>query len=379
MESPPVTAPVLYQGEVVYFFAFDAAYDTRRTPLRELLGQPVAQFHVDGSKRNPRQVFFYRPEMVRLPPVERIGPQGAVVVSRAVKILPVGAISIMIKLPFHVNNVDDLVSFHDLRFGDGALLADEARHLAEQVRQELTDHFIRPVPNLKSEEAYTVFCIHAPLLDENGQHISAENWLAKHRREVASLLTEERDSATLSEQEATESTARYYSYYERDLAVVDWDAALLIDEPRFLDQTLYLLELANLQLVELEAYDQILDDAVERSYRDLLGRRWGFWKTSRTQAELREIRIDLARLSDELSNITKFFGDWHVARLYHGLADRFHLNDWHRAIDEKLKTMDDLYQLLRADQNNRWMFLMEASVILLFVIETVLLILQMRR
>ena len=32
------------------------------------------------------------------------------------------------------------------------------------------------------------------------------------------------------------------------------------------------MELANLQLAELEAYDRILDAAVDRSYRDLAGK-----------------------------------------------------------------------------------------------------------
>ena len=67
--------------------------------------------------------------------------------------------------------------------------------------------------------------------------------------------------------------------------------------------------------------------------------------------ELREIRIDLARFSDELSNITKFFGDWHLARIYENLSARFHLADWHRTIDGKLKTLDDLYQILNHDQH----------------------------
>jgi uncharacterized Rmd1/YagE family protein len=89
------------------------------------------------------------------------------------------------------------------------------------------------------------------------------------------------------------------------------------------------------------------------------------------QSELREIRVDLARLSDELSNITKFFGDWHLARIYKGLSDRFHLNDWHRTIDEKLKTLDDLYQILRADQNNRWMLILEVTIVLLFIVDLV--------
>jgi len=94
-------------------------------------------------------------------------------------------------------------------------------------------------------------------------------------------------------------------------------------QPRSLDETLYIMELANLQLAELEAYDRILDEAVEKAYRDLAARRFSRWTGAGVQRDLRELRMDLARLSDELSNITKFFGDWHLARIYQGLASRF--------------------------------------------------------
>jgi hypothetical protein len=86
-------------GEVVYTYAFDVAYEMIRTPVKELLGQPVAQFVVDASKRSPRQLFFYRPQMVRLPNVERVGPKGPVTVERVIKLLPVGAISITVRVP----------------------------------------------------------------------------------------------------------------------------------------------------------------------------------------------------------------------------------------------------------------------------------------
>ena len=102
-----------------------------------------------------------------------------------------------------------------------------------------------------------------------------------------------------------------------------------------MDEILYILELANLQLAELEAYDRILDTALERSYRDLTRQPR---RSREVMRELREIRVDLARFSDELSNITKFFGDWHLARLYENISARFHLGDWHRTIDEKLDT-----------------------------------------
>jgi hypothetical protein len=116
---------------------------------------------------------------------------------------------------------------------------------------------------------------------------------------------------------------------------------------------------------------------LERSYRDLSER------PARARRdvlrELRDIRIDLARFNDELSNITKFFGDWHLARIYENISARFHLGDWHRSINGKLKTLDDLYQLLKYDQNNRWMLILELTIVLLFVIDLVIVFLGLKR
>jgi hypothetical protein len=364
-----------YTGEVVFLYAFDVAYEMTRHPLREILGQPVAQFSVDASKRSPRQLFFYRPQMLRLPLLERIGPHGPVRVERVVKLLPVGAISISVRVPFEVEDLQDLVCYHDLQFSNGGL-HQEVWNLSEQLRQELTPHFVRPVSQLADEEAYTVFCIDSPLSDEKGNATTAEQWWRANRRAVACLLTQEPDADHLSRQEAEESTGRFLSYYERDLVVVDWDAALVVDEARNFDETLYVMELANLQLAELEAYDRILDNSLERAYRDLGAR--PLRGRGLILQELREIRIDLARLSDELSNITKFFGDWHLARIYQNISARFHLGDWHRTIDGKLQTLDNMYQLLNHDQTNRWMLILESTIVLLFIIDLVILVIGLK-
>ncbi len=364
-----------YTGAVVYLYAFDVAYDTARKPIRELLGQPVAQFAVDASKRSPRQLFFYKPQMVRLPAMERIGPLGAVRVERVIKLLPVGAISISVRVPFAVNHVEELVAFHDLQFSNGSL-HDEVRRLALDVVAELGGHLIRPAPQLPEEEAYTVFCIASPVLNAENEPINAEQWFHAHRRQIAALLTQEEEPERLSKQEAEESTARYLSYYEDDLCVVDWDAALLVDAPQDFDETLYIMELANLQLAELEAYDRLLDESLERSYRDL-GESPLRSRTA-TMRELREIRIDLARFNDELSNITKFFGDWHLARIYEKISSRLHLAEWHRTVDGKLKTLDELYQILKHDQNNRVMLWLEVGIVLLFIIDLVVLVMGLK-
>jgi hypothetical protein len=361
------------QGLAVYMFAFDVAYEMGRAPVLKLLGQPVEHFKVDSSRRNPKHPFFYRPPMVRLPACTREGPGGSIELERIIKLLPIGAISITVRVPFTVKTLVELVEFHDLRFGERSLYG-EIRELAERVYTELRPSLVRPVEYLAEEEAYTVFCVESGGVLDGAE--PAEEWLQAHRREVAALLTEEPEVERLSEQEALESTSRYLSYYKNDLAVIDWDAALVLDEPKDFSEALYIMELANLHLAELEAYDRLLDRALERSYRDLASR--AFRRRSEILYQLREIRIDLARYNDELSNITKFFGDWHLARLYETIASRFHLPDWHRNVAGKLKTLDQIYQLLHDAQSNRWMLILEVTIVLLFIIDVVMLFLGMK-
>jgi hypothetical protein len=359
-------------GEVVFIYAFDVAYEMKRYPLPELLGQPVAQFNVDASKRSPKQLFFYRPQTVRMPPVEKFGPDGSLMRYQfTVKLLTVGAISVSVRIPFEVDAIGKLSELHDFVFQDGRSIHDEARQVAEQVRVALLPYLVQPRPGLSDEEAYTVFCIRPPEGGPDEPEFDAERWLSRNRRQIAAVLTEEPDVDVLSDQECLESTGNSFSYSRKDLTVFDWDAALIVDDPKQFDQTLYVIELANAQLTELEAYDRILDGVIENAYLDVNAGKFARWTGRRTQRELRVIRVDLARLTDELSNITKFFGDFHAGRLYQGLATRFHLADWQRTIDHKLKTLDEIYSLLSTDQTNRWMLILEATIVLMFLFEIV--------
>jgi len=236
---------------------------------------------------------------------------------------------------------------------------------------ELAPLLYQPVQRLADEEAYTVFCFKAPLPAAGNAKTSAQEWLAANRRAVAAILMQEEDAEAISEQEAAESTARHLSYYNYDLVVMDWDAAVLVDEPQHWDQIIYLMEVANVQLAELEGYDRLLDDAIERAYRDLTGR----LRTRRgVLQELRRLKMDLARLSDELSNTTKFIGEYHLARVYDQAASLFHLPDWHRTVAQKVGSLNDLYQILSQDLNNWWMFVLEVSIVVLFVLDLVLLV-----
>jgi hypothetical protein len=361
----------MYSGEIAYIYAFDIAYDMKRQPIVELLGQSLQNYSIGPSKRSPKQLFFYQPQIAELPVEQRNLNDKVVQIRRSIKVFNVGAISILIRVPFQVEKIEDLVDYHELKFTQGSV-EDEAGRLAEQAKRELEPYCLQPVSQLTQVENYTVFCLHDLPRSDDGSSIRSEDWLQTNRREVAGLLAEEANATYLSEQEATESIGQYLTYYSHDLVVVDWDAALVVGEKDSLDDILHIMEVANVQLVELSTYDRLLDGSLDKAYRDLARRRV---KVSRqVRRNLREIRVDLARFSDELSNITKFFGDWHLAKIYTGLSNRFHLNDWYRIIREKLRTLGDLYQLLQQDWVNFWMVLLEATIVLLFILDVILLL-----
>jgi len=359
----------------VYFYAFDVAYELRRSDLNLLLGRPLVPHQIGISKGSPRQQLFYLPLQATLEPVKLMTPLGEAEVRRVVKVLPIGAVSITLRVPFEMDCLEDLIRFHDPAFAE-TVMPEHARALAEELRIELAPLAIRPAASLGGGEDYMVFCLEAPPSGSNGSAFNSEEWFRRHRRTIAALVTQEPDGSRLSHQEARESTSQYLSYYQSDIIVADWDAALVVDLPGEFEETLYVMELANLQLEELIAYDRIIDAALEKSYADLLKPARSLGRNG-LLTHLREVRIDLARFSDEISNITKFFGDWHLARLYDAVSRRFHLADWHHTIDGKLKTLDDLYEMLKQEHNHRVMLVMEASIVLMFLIDIVLLVVEL--
>lgn len=362
-----------YRGEVVYIYAYDIAYDIKNEPVEKILNQPTRDYLVGPSKRIPKQMFFYRPRIAEFAPENRQLRSGeSLEIRKSVKIFGVGAMTIQVRVPFEVNRLEDLVGYHDLKFAQRGL-EEEVAEFAESVLKNLAPYCIRPVPALMQAEAYTVFCL-AGLPGVEGQGVRAEDWLKANRRRVAALLMQEEDAESLSEQEVSESTELYLSYYGDDLVVVDWDSAVVVGQQDSLDDVLHIMELANVQLVELAAYDRTLDEALQFAYSDM--NRQAAGSTRKMLQNLRELRIDLARISDELSNITKFFGDWHLAKTHRNLMDRFHLGDWQRIIGEKTRTLDGLYQILLQNRFNSAMFLLEVTIVLLFIIDLIVLLVK---
>jgi hypothetical protein len=357
------------KGTVVYFFAFDVANEIRTPLVRELLSQQPFPFQIRVGGAAPRDVPFYRPLTVSLKSEELDSNVGRVTIKPFVKVFDVGVISISYEVPFEAATLTDLVPYH-LLSGNGIGLTTRAERLCGLVVANLNPFMVNPSDQRGPVEAYTAFCLE----DVGG---GVQEWTAARRADIAALLCEEAISERLARGQVDETLRLALSYTSEDVTVIDWDAALVVDRSGYFDDVLYMIELANLQLEEYKLLDDRLDRHFLEAYVDLeryhKARRLLFGPGPPLRA-LRAYRMDITKMSEEVSNITKFVGDWYLARVYLACKDRFHLGHWESSVDQKLLELDRLYSLVQSETYERRMLALEVLIAALFLFDVLALL-----
>jgi hypothetical protein len=116
--------------------------------------------------------------------------------------------------------------------------------------------------------------------------------------------------------------------------------------------------------------DQKLDQYLNKAYDDLEKRPWLLLGgTPRVLRELRRFRVDVTKLADEVTHITKFFGDWYLARVYLAARERFHLDQWRSSVERRLGQLDQQYSVVHSEINEKRMLWLEVAIVVLFIID----------
>jgi hypothetical protein len=355
------------QGEVVYLYAFDVANEIMTSRVQEILSEKPFPFEIRMDRTLPKDMPLYKPLAIE-PHVLPAKLNGGTV-SFLIRVYDVGVVTVMMRVAVAVAALGELTPFHNPTLENGEGLDAVALRLCAQVCESLKDLLLGKTEFPPPPEAYTVFC-----LTELDGGTDANRWLGEHRRAVAGLLTETA-ADQLSETQVGEVLRIQRSFEHSDLAVIDWDAALVVDLTGYTDDVLYALELANLQLEEFRVMDRRLDAYLDRAYEDLERRPMPmFGAASKTLRHLRRFRVDVAKLADEVTHITKFFGDWHLARVYLGARDRFYLDQWRASVEQRLAQLDKLYSVVHAEVNEQRMLWLEIIIVIFFAFDLVILL-----
>jgi hypothetical protein len=192
---------------------------------------------------------------------------------------------------------------------------------------------------------------------------------------LASLLRFETE--TLSEHLKDEILADAFSYYHKDLIIVDTHATLLCDDEY--DEVLDLFEFANVQHLELQFFDRVLDKQLNIAYEQdhksppitaylpFVGA-----LVSDPVGDLNKLKVDISVITDRLETSIKLAGEAYISQLYQILSHKLDLENWKESISRKLAIIHDIGSIYQHQLETIREDLLTCSIIVLILLELIM-------
>lgn len=353
------------RGEILAMFAFDAGFQIDVRRAAELLRDGLPERVVRLRRPSPAWFEYATPPlrvMLEGAGMQIAGAQSATAVECL--LFDFGAAVITYTIPF-AGAPESLVPMARALYDNHDLQADARGRLGvvfQGVREAITK------PELAdSIEDFVMVCV-----KEWPDTESPRSLIERHAPVWAQVLQAE--IAELDQAEVERTLSGRMSFGAGDLAVIDWNGALLIDrEP---EDIVAVLRHANVELLEMRLLDARLDALLDRAY-DLLHL---FGKpglvpslhSRRVLSRFAEIQADSALMFEGVNNAIKLLGDQYLARVYRSAASKLDLRQWDENVLRKIATAESIYQKMTDAKATRRMELLEIIIILLILISIVM-------
>ncbi|HPF15869.1 MAG: hypothetical protein H6830_06055 [Planctomycetes bacterium] len=245
-------------------------------------------------------------------------------------------------------------------------LAEQARARIQQVLDTIRPAVVRPRLH-DAVEDYWIFSIRrwGAGLDPAELHDDALGTLAR---------TVESERGPLAKGQIQRVREGCLSYSPEDLALIDWNAAVLIDaEP---DDVIAVLKHANVELLELRVLDDELDallDHADETLASLVRKRmWPGFASDRMLERFASVQTDAVVLFEGVNNAIKLLGNQYLARLHRLASARLDLPAWSSSVERKLGVAEGLYQKMSDTVSARRLEILEWVIIALITISILL-------
>jgi hypothetical protein len=358
-----VTVDEVYSGILHIYVAFDWGDEIDLERARQLI--PAEPHALPRKARTPSSIGYQPPPLrFSLPNVEL--PLREIVSSAAevdVTVFDFGAVSASFHVPFELSASSLTVL--------AASLAQPAEIL-ERIRKGLWPIFERLRGSIQNpawhdlSEEYFVFQL------KPAPNTKPEVLLEVHCEWLARLIRLE--AGPLSKSEVTEALRQRLTYTPDDLLVVDWAAAVLVDAD--CNDTLDVIAFANLQLLEFRYIDARLDTRLGETYHLIqrFARRWlPFWRTHARQLRaIGALNADVNIMLERSANALNLVGDPYLARAFHVLSMRFHLDEWGQGIRRSIGVLEGIYKVVSDQSATYRAELLELTIVLLILFEIVM-------
>jgi hypothetical protein len=352
------------RGQVQALFAFDIGYEISFEKLSDLFPSVPVQ-SLSPKKQTPAFTQYTRPpRILNLGACDVLfGEAGQI---RAT-LFDFGVASVSYRWAVGKDAglpIGDLPAMSQLLYQSNLVAKawEQVRRLAGRIEQAISRPNLSPLV-----EDYYLFIIER--LDTS---LQADELLRRYKSVLAQTLRFE--TTLLSQEQQDDALRQKLCYYDSDLVLIDWNAAIICDQDY--DDAANVLELLNVELLEARYIDSVLDRRIQEQASVVHGRtQWPIpLRTPFRKAiqELGELRLESALLAERLGNSLKLIGDLYLARVYSAAADRFYLRQWQKIIADKLDTIDSFYELVTDRVRTAQSQTLELAVIVLILVEVFL-------
>jgi len=192
-----------------------------------------------------------------------------------------------------------------------------------------------------------------------------------NRYDIFRLILSE-NNTNLSEQTKKTILDSTFQYSNDDLAVIDWNSAMIIEPSGSLD-IVDVIEFSLCQLLEMRHYDDILDEKLTYLYNSLEKKKFNIFQSyyNVLSKEAAKFYLDTADTVESVENSMKVVGDFYLAKIFRAASLRFRFKDWQDSVNQKLENLAQISKIFVAEGNEKKNQLLEIIIIVLIAIEVV--------
>lgn len=157
----------------------------------------------------------------------------------------------------------------------------------------------------------------------------------------------------ISNEDAQEILTSKVAYSNEDLAIVDWEGAMVIDGDGDFESQLELLRVGNYQLLRYRILDSLIEKSLKTVRSAIEGKKKKFVGTGLIRDTIQN-KLSLLLDFDKVDQSLLLVGDWYSSKLYKVIIEEFYIDDWRNLVKNKLDNLEAIDQTARENLVFGW-------------------------